>query len=54
MPRPATPPADTPNPEEELRQLFPLARTWRQMYLFVLGELALTILLLYLFSQAFI
>ncbi len=38
---------------EELRELFPLFKSWRGLYLFVLGELAVLIVLFYWFSQAF-
>ncbi len=38
---------------DELRKLLPWAKSWNQLYLWVLGELVLTIGLLYLFSKAF-
>lgn len=37
----------------ELREMFPFFKSWRSLYLFVLGELAVLIGLFYWFSQAF-
>lgn len=42
-----------PHENEELRQLFPLAKRWRQLYAFVLIELVVLIGLFYWFGQAF-
>ena len=39
--------------DAELRELFPLFKSWRSLYFFVLGELTVLILLFYWFSQAF-
>ena len=38
---------------EELRQVFPFFKNWKALYRFVLIELAVVILLLYLFIRAF-
>lgn len=39
--------------QEELRQLMPFMKSWKMFYFLVLGELALLILLFYLFSRYF-
>ena len=44
---------DKENPDEELRKVFPFFKNWRQLYLFVLGELLVLIVLFYLFSSYF-
>jgi len=38
---------------DELRQLFPLAKSWTRLYAFVLLELLVLIGLFYWFGQAF-
>lgn len=38
---------------QELREIFPLFKSWKALYLFVLAELGILILLFYLFSQAY-
>lgn len=43
-------PSDT---DEDLHQIFPLFRRWRGLYLFVLGELVLTIFFFYFLSRAY-
>jgi hypothetical protein len=39
--------------DEDLHQIFPLFRRWRSIYLFVLGELVLTIFFFYFLSRAY-
>ena len=39
--------------EQELRDVLPFIKSWRQLYLVVIGELILLILLFYLFSNSF-
>ncbi len=44
---------DLQQDQEELRSVFPLFKSWGQLYTFVLAELAVLILLFYLFSKAY-
>lgn len=39
--------------DKELRELFPLFKSWKSLYFFVIGELVVLIALFYWFSQAF-
>lgn len=39
------------NQDEELRKVLPFFKTWRSLYLFLLGELVVLIILFYLFSN---
>ena len=47
---PGLPPKDD---NQELQEIFPFFKSWNALYLFVLGELAVLILLFYLFSRAY-
>ncbi|MEM7513851.1 MAG: hypothetical protein AAF388_23185 [Bacteroidota bacterium] len=38
---------------QELREIMPFLKDWNQFYLIVLGELVLTIILLFAFSRFF-
>lgn len=40
--------------DEELRRLFPLVKSWRHLYAFVLIELLVLIGLFYAFGRAFV
>jgi len=42
-----------PRIDEDLHRIFPLFKTWRSLYMFVLGELVVLIILFYLFSRTF-
>lgn len=42
-----------PHEEDELKKLFPFAKSWRSLYIFVLAELAGLILLFYYLSGVF-
>ena len=53
MEKPPFPPTDTEAENEELRRVIPFFSTWKQLYAFVLIELAVLIVLFYLFSRAF-
>ncbi|MEM6631449.1 MAG: hypothetical protein AAF694_17340 [Bacteroidota bacterium] len=44
---------DDPQWQKDLQSLFPLFKTWKQLYRFVLVELFALIVLFYLFSRAF-
>lgn len=48
--QPKSPHSDPQPKDEEAPRLF---GSWRRLYMMVLGELALLILLMYLFRQAF-
>ncbi|MEM6803953.1 MAG: hypothetical protein AAF696_21285 [Bacteroidota bacterium] len=39
------------NPDEELRKVLPFFKTWRSLYIFVIGELIVLIILFYFFSN---
>ena len=45
---------EDPKWKKDLQSLFPPFKSWRQLYLFVLGELVLLIVLFYLFSRVFV
>ena len=38
---------------KDLQQIIPFVKSWKSLYLFVLGELVVLILLFHLFSKAF-
>ncbi len=42
-----------PEIDQDLHEVFPLFKTWRGLYMFVLGELVVLIILFYLFSRTF-
>ena len=44
---------DHSHDQEELQSVFPLFKSWGRLYTFVLAELAVLILLFYLFSKAY-
>jgi ATP/ADP translocase len=46
-------PENDPHEEEDLKKVFPLFKSWSQLYIFVLAELAGLIVLFYLFSHAY-
>jgi hypothetical protein len=39
------------NQDEELRKVLPFFKSWRGLYIFLLGELVVLIILFYLFSN---
>lgn len=39
------------NQDEELRKVLPFFKTWRSLYIFLLGELVVLVILFYLFSN---
>ena len=54
MNQPEKPMEDQPvDSIEDLQQIIPFAKSWKGLYIFVLGELVVLILLFHLFSKAF-
>lgn len=47
------PPEEARQQLEELQEIFPFFRSWRQIYAFVLIELGVLIVLFYLFSRMY-
>ncbi|MEM7373529.1 MAG: hypothetical protein AAF587_33190 [Bacteroidota bacterium] len=49
----STSPDTIQDENQELQKIFPLFKSWKALYLFVLAELGILIVLFYLFSQAY-
>jgi len=46
-------PTSSQEEQEELKQIFPFVKSWRQLYILVLTELAVLIVLFYIFSKIY-
>ena len=46
-------PTSKSSQEDDEQNIFPFFKTWKQLYIFVLAELAILIVLFYIFSQTY-